>query len=648
MLLGIRRTRRDVDGASESIEVGESGKSILMPDVSVAPTEEVDDSLYARLSPKSYMLVPLAARGRALGSLTLLSTREGRHYGKADLAFAETLAGRCALAIDNARLHAVAERTLTLLDSVFATAPVGLAFVDRDLRFVRVNDTMSAYREHLGELEDVCRRVLDSGAAVHDLQLGGAGRHWNVSCAPVRGPGGDVVGVSAVVLDVTERQQLLDAEREGRARADFLASAGVLLDETLDYERTLRSVADIAVPEIADWCAVSVLDAGGALQQVAAAHIDPEQRRLGDELQRRYPPEPGQETGTLRVARSGRTEFVPEITEEMLVAGVPDPDQLALVRQLDLRSIIIAPLRARTRTFGTITLANTGSSRLFEQVDVQLAEELARRAATAIDNARLYTERTRIAHTLQARLLPARLPDIPGAVLAARYRAAGELNEVGGDFYDVFPRSSEEWAMVVGDVSGKGPEAAAVTALARYTLRAGALDDDAPEKALRRLNVAMRTHDESAQFATAALAYLSTAGDGADQRPPLAGRPPAGDGRPPRRDGRRRRDLRRHARARRRPDVPREPAPARPRRRAAALHRRGHRGRPAQPAVRRVRLRRAARHARGRVTAGGGRRGRGGGRRRPRGRAARRHRAARARAGPPLGSKLPGLAPSPR
>jgi serine phosphatase RsbU (regulator of sigma subunit) len=528
MLLGIRRARRNRDGASESIEVGESGKSILAGDVTVSPTEEVDDGLYARLAPKSYMLVPLAARGRALGSLTLLSTRDGRHYGKADLEFAETLAGRCALAIDNARLHAVAERTLTLLDSVFATAPVGLAFVDHDLSFVRVNDTMRAYREHLGELEDVCRRVLDSGASVHDLQLSGDGRHWNVSCAPVRGPGGDIVGVSAVVLDVTERQRLLDSEREGRARADFLASAGVLLDETLDYERTLRSVADIAVPEVADWCGVSVLDGGGVLQQVAAAHIDPEQRRLGEELQRRFPSNRSQETGSMRVARSGVTEFVPEITEEMLVAGIPDPDQLALVRRLGLRSVIIAPLRARTRTFGTITLANSSSSRLFDQADVQLAEELARRAATAIDNARLYTERTHIAHTLQARLLPARLPEIPGAVLAARYRAAGELNEVGGDFYDVFPRSSEEWAMVVGDVSGKGPEAAAITALARYTLRAGALDDDAPEKALRRLNVAMRTHDDSAQFATAALAYLSTAGSGKLKvRLSLAGHPPA-------------------------------------------------------------------------------------------------------------------------
>jgi serine phosphatase RsbU (regulator of sigma subunit) len=190
--------------------------------------------------------------------------------------------------------------------------------------------------------------------------------------------------------------------------------------------------------------------------------------------------------------------------------------------------VIIAPLRARGRTFGTITLANAESGRLFEAADVQLAGELARRAGIAIDNARLYTERTRIAHTLQVKLLPERLPDIPGAVIAARYRAAGELNEVGGDFYDVFPRSEDEWAMVVGDVSGKGAEAAAITALARYTLRAGAIDDDEPGKALRRLNAAMLAHDDSSQFATAVLAYVSAAGgDRITVRLSLAGHPPA-------------------------------------------------------------------------------------------------------------------------
>ena len=103
--------------------------------------------LIERLAPKSYMIVPLAARGRVLGSMTLLSTRAGRHYAESDLAFAAALAQRCALAIDNARLHDRAERSLSLLDTVFSTAPVGLALVDRDLRFVRVNETFAAFNE---------------------------------------------------------------------------------------------------------------------------------------------------------------------------------------------------------------------------------------------------------------------------------------------------------------------------------------------------------------------------------------------------------------------------------------------------------------------------------------------------------------------
>ncbi|MEA2246662.1 MAG: hypothetical protein QOH46_1191, partial [Solirubrobacteraceae bacterium] len=554
-LAEIRRRRRERDGASESRRVAESGEPILATDVRGSTNEELDEDqrrLVLRLGPKSYMVVPLVARGRSLGSLTLLSTREGRHYTEGDLSFAKTLAARCALAIDNARLHDAAERSLSLLDTVFATAPVGLAFVDPGLRFVRINETMAAFtgrpvEDHLGrtisevlgepadEVVRLCRAVLETGRPVLDRELSGTTpsdphevRHWNLSCTAVHGPDGDVLGVSAAVIDITERRRLLDAEREARIRADFLARAGALLDESLDYERTLRAVAEIAIPEVADWCGVSILDETGTLQQVAAAHVDPAQRRIGEELNRRFPPDPNSPGGTMRVARTGQTQFVREITDDMIAAAISDPEQLDLLRRLALRSVIIAPLRARGRTFGTLTLAHAESGRLFDEAGVQLAEELARRAGIAIDNARLYTERTRIAHTLQVKLLPERLPNIPGALLAARYRAAGELNEVGGDFYDVFPRSESEWAMVVGDVSGKGAEAAAITALARYTLRAGALEDDRPGKALRRLNAAMLANDDSSQFATAVLAYVSAVdGDQMKVRLSLAGHPPA-------------------------------------------------------------------------------------------------------------------------
>src|SRR3954462_5983918 len=480
-LLEIRASRREEVGASESRRVAQTGEPILAPDVRAAIDDTIEGhqrELIERLAPKSYLIVPLAARGRALGSMTLLSTRAGRHYTESDLAFAVALAERCAAAIDNARLHDRAERSLSLLDTVFSTAPVGLALVDRDLRFVRVNETFAAFnacavRDLVGRsVPDILQahglpeaavvpsyeHVLSTGEALLDRELttpsaaDGGARHWNVSFTPVTHADGSVTGVIVSVVDVTERRALLEAEREARVRADFLARAGAILDASLDYEETLRSVAQIAIPEVADWCAVSVLDDSGMLQEVATAHVDDGQRELGAEISRRFPPDPSADSGAYRVARSGETAFVHEVTDDMLVAAVDDPEHLELIRRLGLRSVIIAALKARGRVFGTFSLASAESGRLFDEADLQLAEELAARAGMAIDNARLYTERSRIAHTLQVKLLLERLPEIPRALMAARYRAAGELHEVGGDFYDVFQRSPTEWAIVVGDV----------------------------------------------------------------------------------------------------------------------------------------------------------------------------------------------------
>jgi serine phosphatase RsbU (regulator of sigma subunit) len=380
-------------------------------------------------------------------------------------------------------------------------------------------------------LAAVHREVVDSGEPRLGREGSGAlddgkTRHWIASCTPVHGLDDQVIGVGVTVIDITERRALLEAERAARLRADFLARAGAMLDASLDFEETLVNVANIAVPEIADWCAVSILDEAGELREVAVAHADPARLALARELTERFPQDPEEPTGPQRVVRSGETSYVPEITDEMLVAGLTDPDHLDLVRRLDLSSLIIAPMTARARTFGTLTLVGAESGRRFEAADVQLAEELARRAAVAIENSRLYTERTRIAHTLQAKLLPDKLPEVPGVLLAARYRAAGELNEVGGDFYDVFPRSETDWALVVGDVSGKGAEAAAITALARHTLRAAAMEEGAPSAALRRLNDAM-LKDGSSQFATVVLAYVSAAPDGGLRvRMALGGHPP--------------------------------------------------------------------------------------------------------------------------
>jgi serine phosphatase RsbU (regulator of sigma subunit) len=174
---------------------------------------------------------------------------------------------------------------------------------------------------------------------------------------------------------------------------------------------------------------------------------------------------------------------------------------------------MVVPLAARGRTLGAMTLATDGSGRTFDADDLALAEELARRCALAVDNARLYGERSHVARTLQGSLVPAQIPRVPGFEVAARFHAAGEDVQVGGDFFDVFETDDGEWAAVIGDVSGKGADAAAVTALARYTVRAVAVRGRRPSTVLRELNDAVLRHDLEDRFCTAAFARLRGGAD---------------------------------------------------------------------------------------------------------------------------------------
>jgi serine phosphatase RsbU (regulator of sigma subunit) len=303
--------------------------------------------------------------------------------------------------------------------------------------------------------------------------------------------------------------------------------AGEVLSSSLDYEQTLRNLAKIAVPDLVDWCTVQLLEVDGSIRQVAAAHADPAKVELAWELQERYPPDPDAPTGAPNVIRTGQTEHYPEITDDLIAAAVPDPELRQIVKDLGLRATITAPLRAHGRVFGVMTFVSAESGRSFSADDVALVEELARRAGIAVDNARLYTERSHIAHTLQMELLPAELPEIPNVEIAVRYRAAGEANEVGGDFYDVFASSVEgEWMVVIGDVSGKGAEAAAVTAIARYTLHAAALESSEPSELLRKLNAALIAQRHGRDFCTVCVARIVPHDDSATVRFSLAGHPP--------------------------------------------------------------------------------------------------------------------------
>jgi signal transduction histidine kinase/GAF domain-containing protein len=201
-----------------------------------------------------------------------------------------------------------------------------------------------------------------------------------------------------------EQQSILEREQAARSAAEaaqysmaFLAEAGTVLASSLEYETTLASVARLAVPQIADWCAVHVVEENGAVQQLAAAHVDPAKVQLARDLEQKYPYDPDAPMGVPAVLRSGQPEIVPEIPEELIEASVPDPDDLEIIRHLGLRSSMIVPLVARGRILGAMTFVSAESGRRFGEEDLALAQELAARAALAVDNARLYREAHRTA-----------------------------------------------------------------------------------------------------------------------------------------------------------------------------------------------------------------------------------------------------------
>jgi serine phosphatase RsbU (regulator of sigma subunit) len=182
--------------------------------------------------------------------------------------------------------------------------------------------------------------------------------------------------------------------------------------------------------------------------------------------------------------------------------------------ELGMRSAVAVPMIARGKVVGAISMVAGDSGRRFRESDQMLAEELAARCGLALDNARLFRERSRIARTLQESLLPPMLPELPGLDLAARFRAAGAGLEVGGDFYDLFETGDSSWAVAIGDVCGKGSEAAAITALARYTVRAAAMRQDGPSQILGLLNEALLRQRTDKRFCTVLYGRLEMNGDG--------------------------------------------------------------------------------------------------------------------------------------
>jgi serine phosphatase RsbU (regulator of sigma subunit) len=347
-----------------------------------------------------------------------------------------------------------------------------------------------------------------------------------------------LLAITALCAQGLDRARLLVAERAARAEAErrlgymtFLSRSTRLMEAPLSVEQRLQQLADLAASEIADWCAVHLVR-GDDVAQVAVAHSDPAKVAFVAQLERRYPPDPDAVGGAIQVSRSGESAFFPEIADDLLAAAAVDDEHLALIRSIGMRSALIVPLSVRGRRLGALTLVHAESERRFDRSDLAFAEQLAATAAVALDNARLYENQWRTAHTLQAALLPTALPAVPGLGLAAHYRAQTEEGSdvhVGGDLYDVVAGPEpDRWGFVVADVCGKGAEAAALTALIRHTVRAEIGHGLCPTEVLERLNQAMlrETGGRAGRFATVAHGQLTLTEAGAIVQLANAGHPP--------------------------------------------------------------------------------------------------------------------------
>ncbi len=305
-----------------------------------------------------------------------------------------------------------------------------------------------------------------------------------------------------------EHQARLDAE-QARERLSFLAGASQSLSSSLVPSVIYRRLADLVVPELCDICLVDTFGEEGLLVETAAAHVLPEQGYLVRQLRKRRRAAGGDGLWSVRrTVRRARSELVQDITDADLQQAASDGEHLAMLRAVSPGSAMVVPLMARGRVIGGLTLIATNDSRHFDEEDLTLAEDLAGRAAMAVDNARLFESRSLVARTLQTSLLPPALPILPGMTLAARYRVAEGDIDIGGDFYDVFEVDDGLWAAVIGDVCGRGPDAAALTGLVRHSVRAAAVRDDRPSHVLGQTNDAILDQIDDTRFCTAVFVRL--------------------------------------------------------------------------------------------------------------------------------------------
>ncbi|MEV1143194.1 SpoIIE family protein phosphatase [Micromonospora sp. NPDC049799] len=419
--------------------------------------------------------------------------------------------------------------SLAVLDTLIDNAPVGIAVLDTELRYLRINPILAAWNEkpvaaHLGRrlrevlpqvadlLEGVLNEVAATGRTVRDMEMSYADRSWLSSYFAVPGASGEIAALAILVTDVTAR-------RRGEQRARRLQRFTAALAQALTVDDVVEAVVSTGVRAAgADVAGVALLDERGTridFVPSTAASGEPPARWVGVDRDADHP--------VAEALRTGRPIFFPD--PQALISRYPD---LAATRdQTGDHAIAVIPLRGRGTAAGVLTFA-FHREQPFEVEHRDVLTAVAGLAGQALARAQLYQREHETAVRLQRSLLPTRLPHVPGVDIAAAY-VTGDAAEVGGDFYDVFPVRAEtdaEWVAVIGDVAGRGVNAASVTGLARHTLRITAAQAP-PAEALRALHERLTADPDVDRFVTVACARLRLREGAATLDLASGGHPPA-------------------------------------------------------------------------------------------------------------------------
>lgn len=316
--------------------------------------------------------------------------------------------------------------------------------------------------------------------------------------APQRFPPEDVeylVALADQCGHALERARLLEVEATSRMRLEVLAEAGRIFTAPLDVQLTSLQFCRLVVGRLGDAVSVHLREPDGSYSVAAVEHVDPEQASVAVDIIQQLPE---QVTDVYdRLLETGESALFPHLTEDASLSTVSDPELRAVLAKAPATSNIVLPLIAGGHALGVLSVTTVaGGSPPLVPADREQLEELAGRLALAIDGARLLRQQTEIAHTLQRSLLPASLPQVPGAEVAVRYLPGAEGVDVGGDFYDVIPLPSGRVGLVVGDVMGRGIRAAAVMGQLRAAVRSYSLEGHSPAALLTRLDRLVGTLEE--------------------------------------------------------------------------------------------------------------------------------------------------------